>query len=586
MASTTVSRDGVLGRPALWSPSSAPRLFLAGGAAAIALYFTLPPAQQSIAYVGIGFAAVVAIFAGALLRPPAVRVPWYLFACGFLCEIGGDAVFTIYELGLGREPPMPSTADALYLAGYPLIALGIVLLVRQLGGQTSRVAQLDMAIVFVAVATVQWVFFAGSYVGESLADGAQLVSMAYPSMGVLLLVGFVQLIVGPAKRSATYWLLVASVVLWVTADEIYGLTIDTYVSGSWIDGLWLGSYVIWAVAALGVSSDEVLLRDQRVVPRLTSARVGMLGAALLAAPVAAVVERAMHHRIHVVAEAIGATTIAVLVLVRLTGLLKAVERARTDERLAREQAEEMQRRFADQNERLVELDRLKDEFVSSVSHELRTPLTSICGYAELLLEDVKEEQTRGYVKIVERNAGRLLELVNDLLFAASLQAGGLELRRGPIDLRALVEETVASAARQAESAEVELRVRAEDGLPAIDGDGARLSQVVTNFVSNAIKFTPAGGRVDIAVCRQNGHVLLEVSDTGIGIPEEELGHLFERFFRAQTALERHIPGTGLGLYISKAIVDAHGGRVAVRSVVGKGTTFALELPVRDSEAAA
>jgi signal transduction histidine kinase len=325
------------------------------------------------------------------------------------------------------------------------------------------------------------------------------------------------------------------------------------------------------MAALGVSSDEAKLRDHRPVPKLTSARIALLGAALLAAPAVAVVERVLGHRPHVVAGAIGASVIAVLVLVRLTGLLNAVERARADERRAREQAEAMQRRLAEQNERLLELDRLKDEFVSSVSHELRTPLTSICGYAELLLDDVEHEQARGYVKTVERNAHRLLELVNDLLFAARMQAGGLELRTGPVELRALVEDAVVTAAPQAESAGVELRLSAEDAVPLIDGDEARLAQVVTNFVSNAIKFTPADGRV-----------LVEVSDTGIGIPEQELGHLFERFFRAQTALDRHIPGTGLGLYISEAIVDAHGGEISVSSAEDKGTTFALALPVREA----
>jgi signal transduction histidine kinase len=424
------------------------------------------------------------------------------------------------------------------------------------------------------------VLLVDTYVGDSMPDGAQLVSMAYPSMDVLLLVGLVQLILGPAKRSATYWILVASTTLWVLGDELYGLTLDTYSSGSWIDAFWLGSYVLWGVAALGVSSDEAQLRDHRPVPKLTSARVALLGAALLAAPAVAVVERVLGHRPHVIAEAIGASVIAVLVLVRLTGLLNAVERARADERRAREQAEEMQRRLAEQNERLLELDRLKDEFVSSVSHELRTPLTSICGYAELLVDDVEDEQARGYVRIVERNAHRLLELVDELLFAARMQAGGLELRTGPVDLRALVEDAVVSAAPQAESAGVELRLSAENAVPVVDGDEARLARVVTNFVSNAIKFTPVGGRVDVTLRRQNGRVLVEVSDTGIGIPEEELGHLFERFFRAQTALERHIPGTGLGLYISKAIVDAHGGEISVSSAEGEGTTFALELPAR------
>jgi signal transduction histidine kinase len=565
------------GRAVLRRDVPPPVLLVLFGAVVIPVYLLLPGDAQSVLYVVIGLIAVGAMLAGAFMRPAGRRLPWFLFAAGFLCEIGGDITFTVYELGFDREPPTPSIADALYLSGYPLLVLGLVLLVRRLGGLTSRVALLDMAIVFVAVATVQWVFFVGPYIDEPHAASERLVGIAYPCMEVILLVGFAQLLVGPARRSATYWLLVASATLWIAADEIYGLSTGSYEGGAWIDALWLGSYVLWGAAGLH-SRHAAPVRAGVALPRFTSARAVLLGAALVAAPATAVVERALGHHVHVGAEALGATVIAVLVLVRLSGLLKAVDRARDDEREARVAAESMHRQLAAQNDRLRELDRLKDEFVASVSHELRTPLTSISGYAELLLEEGLDDAHRGYVAVVERNAHRLLELVNDLLLAARLQAGGVDLRKQPFDLHAVVQESLESVARQAEAGGVELRLDAGEPLPSVDGDAARVAQVVTNLLSNAIKFTPSGGRVDLTLAARDGVVSFRVADTGIGIPEDELERLFERFFRSQTALERHIPGTGLGLYITKAIVEAHGGRISVESAAGEGTAFLVELP--------
>ena len=131
---------------------------------------------------------------------------------------------------------------------------------------------------------------------------------------------------------------------------------------------------------------------------------------------------------------------------------------------------------------------------------------------------------------------------------------------------------------EAEAAEVDLRVHEAEMIPEIEGERDRLAQLFDNLLSNAIKFTPRGGRVDISLGGSNGKAVIEVSDTGIGISEEERLHLFERFFRTQVVLDRQIPGTGLGLYISKAIVEAHGGRIGVHSLEGLGTTFVVELP--------
>jgi len=552
---------------------------MGAGVLAIAVYFLLPADGQSIFYVVIGACSVAAIFIGSARNlPPEERLPWQLFGLGLAGQVAGDAIFAVYEVSLDREPPSPSVADVFYLAGYPLLAIGVLLVLRRLGGRTSRTAILDTAIIFSGVALVQWVFFIDPYNHIRFgSEGARLVAMTYPAMDVLLLVALAQLLVGPGGRTVAYRLLLASVALWVVADEVYSLNVSSYQGGDWIDALWLGSYVVWAAAALEPSMAHIAEPDRRRLPRLTSARLALLAAALFTAPLALLIERAAHHRVHAFVIALGGAALAALVLLRLAGLVHAVERAGVAERVARRESEQAQQLLAYQNQQLLEIDRLKDEFVSSISHELRTPLTSIAGYAELLLEEEEDAGKRGHLAIVGRNADRLLALVSDLLFAARLQYGRLELERSPVDLRTLVQQAIDSARPRAQAAAVELHLETVD-VPSIQGEPAKLAQLIDNLVSNAIKFTPRDGRVGVRLTARDTMIRIEVSDTGIGIPDAERERLFERFFRAQSALEQQIQGTGLGLYISKAIVDAHGGRIGVDSAPGEGTTFVVELP--------
>jgi PAS domain S-box-containing protein len=233
-----------------------------------------------------------------------------------------------------------------------------------------------------------------------------------------------------------------------------------------------------------------------------------------------------------------------------------------------------------QNDRLRELDRLKDEFVAAVSHELRTPLTSILGYLELVLDDTDrlDDQHRQFLDVAERNANRLLRLVGDLLFVAQVDADKLTLARSELELDALVEECVEAAGPRAAEGGVTLGSETELE-SALSGDPARLAQLVDNLISNAIKFTPAGGRVDVRLARSNGSAVLEVEDTGMGISADEQTHLFERFYRTRSAGENAIPGTGLGLSIAQEIAQAHGGHIGVTSEEGVGTTFRVELPL-------
>ena len=252
------------------------------------------------------------------------------------------------------------------------------------------------------------------------------------------------------------------------------------------------------------------------------------------------------------------------------------------ERVARTDAEAAQRALAEQNERLRELDRLKDEFISLVSHELRTPLTSIRGYLELLLDggagDLSDDQAR-FLAVVDRNSRRLMHLVGDLLFLAQIEAGKLALELGEVDLDHLVAECVEAAKPVADEKGIELTASVEQ-IPSMVGDRSRLGQVLDNLVSNALKFTNEGGAVSIRISSHRGEAVVEVEDNGMGIAPEEQAQLFERFYRSSEATERAIPGTGLGLTIAKAIVERHEGAIEVESTPGQGTTMRVRLPVR------
>jgi PAS domain S-box-containing protein len=254
------------------------------------------------------------------------------------------------------------------------------------------------------------------------------------------------------------------------------------------------------------------------------------------------------------------------------------ERLLARERNARADAEYARALVEEQNERLRQLDVLKDEFVASVSHELRTPLTSISGYLELVLEAgrLTEEQEQ-FLRVVGRNAERLLRVVGDLLFVAQLKSSTVVLERAPVDLADLLGSAVQSVAPLAHDRGIELELDCA-AFPPLDGDAGRLGQMIDNLLTNALKFTPRGGRIEVRGFERDGAVCVQVVDTGMGISQADQERLFERFFRTSQAQAEAIQGTGLGLSIVAAIVEAHGGSIEVESEPGVGTTFTVVLP--------
>jgi PAS domain S-box-containing protein len=233
-----------------------------------------------------------------------------------------------------------------------------------------------------------------------------------------------------------------------------------------------------------------------------------------------------------------------------------------------------------------EAERAKDDFFALVSHELRTPLTSIIGYTDLVAEveaDRLSEQGRDFLEIIRRNAGREMRLVADLLLLVKIREGtfAVDLDESA-DLERIVGESVEAARPAAGRREISLSSSIAS-TPRLRGDPHRLGQVVDNLISNAIKFTPIGGQVDVRLASSNGTAAIEVADTGAGVPDEERDRLFDRLYRASGATRAHVPGLGLGLTIVKAIVDAHGGTVGLASGEDGGTTFRVELPLTRKE---
>jgi PAS domain S-box-containing protein len=230
---------------------------------------------------------------------------------------------------------------------------------------------------------------------------------------------------------------------------------------------------------------------------------------------------------------------------------------------------------------LRDADRLKSEFLASMSHELRTPLNSIIGYTEIMLMGIDSEldsELREDVQAIYDNGKHLLRIINDVLDLAKIEAGRLEMNMDEVPVEALIDQASSSVAGLLINKPVEFNVEVEEDLPVIRGDQVRLNQILNNITSNAVKFTEEG-HITLRAFSDDGWVCLEVEDTGIGIKEDNLERIFDRFQQIDGSNARQQEGTGLGLAITRHLVQLHGGTIGVQSKVGEGSTFTVRLPM-------
>lgn len=325
-----------------------------------------------------------------------------------------------------------------------------------------------------------------------------------------------------------------------------------------------GQIVGWLLPDSAMMRSERAGFEQAFLGRVRQAiLVGALGAAAAALALSILLARTLTHPIH---ELIAATR----ALAR--GELGRQVPVRADDELGQLAAS-----FNQMSQDLARASQLRRQMTADIAHELRTPLSLIMGYTEGL-SDGKLQPAPETFAIMHDEAQRLNRLVEDLRTLSLAEAGELPLMRQPLAPQALLEHVALAYAARAENQNISLQVQTSPDLPSVNVDRDRMAQVLGNLISNALRYTPAGGQINLAAQTSAGKVLLSVQDTGVGIAVEDLPHVFDRFYRGDKSRSRQEGESGLGLAIARSLVEMHGGTITVASTPGQGATFTITLP--------
>ncbi len=512
-------------------------------------------------------------------RDPRMRSAWRWIAAasGFLVAAYGSTVG--YQLVTGVVP-FPSIVDIFFLLFYPLFLIGILRFPTQRESRHARLRLgLDAATIVLAGGSIVWYLVLGPTVA---AGGSNLlirvVSGAYPTGDLLQIFAMARLLTRvrtPAIQIPLRFL-AAALLAGVVGDVLFGW-LQFHPSARGLLAAHFSLVLAAALALLAATSQRVVGAPSTLVvaDEPSDARRGNAIWLPYFAPLV-VLGLLVHSQLRGSFFSRLSLTIAAGVVMLLVALRQLAARREliAAHRVTNEQAEELRHVVVE----LEDAQRIKEEFIALVSHELRTPLTSIRGYTELLLEEALTEDQRDYANVVDRNSERLLNVVNDLLLVEQIQSGTMPLELGEVLLDDLIEQAGEAAEPLATSKHIDFEIVTDPGL-ATNGDASRLGQVFDNLISNALKYTPEGGTVSLTTTRIGENALIEVVDSGIGIPEAEQVQMFDSFFRSSNARLAAIPGTGLGLVVTRGIVEGHGGTIGFESTEGVGTTFRVVIPL-------
>ena len=549
-------------------------LYLLVGVLATGVYFLLPSAStQNILYDLIGFSAVVAVVVGVYMYRPTRLLQWYVLALGLLMLVLGEVVFTYYENVLGIESPFPSVADAFYLVAMPCLAAGLVLMHRRSvpAHQWAHLTHLVDALIIATVAgMLSWIFLMEPQTHDqthSLLE--RIISISYPLMDLVLLIAVLQLWLVSEKYLLANYLLNVSFASLLIADTAYAATLmdGTYETGHPLDAGWLLSYVLFGAAALHPSM--VALSEPRPYPetRLTWQRLALLTGTALMAPILLVYQAAFGEDIDVPVIVGGSVVLFLLVAARLAGM---ISKSKRDE-------EEMKKA----NQRLEELALLKADFTAMVAHELGGPLAAIRRLTEVLSAEGSTPETRNYATTaIESEIDALNALIADVQASSAVERDDFRVELRPVPLSELLADAETFSHTLPTDHPVDFVFNPNLALyERVVADPERIGQVLRNLLSNAAKYSPEGVPIELRVQRNLDHVRFEVADHGPGIHPEDVVRIFEKFGRGRDRDGKKIPGVGLGLYLSRGIVQAHGRDITVSSVPGEGAIFGFELEV-------
>ncbi|MDP9295254.1 MAG: HAMP domain-containing histidine kinase [Actinomycetota bacterium] len=553
--------------------------YIAGGLVVTAFYLAEP---KGPIFNLIGLSGVGAILIGVRLNHPPSRAPWYLFALGQLLFLFGDIVAYNHRRLFGTDLPFPAISDLFYLAVYPCLIAGVVLLARHRNVERAETGFADAFIVAIGAGVLSWIYLISPYTHSTDLTALQkIVSIAYPLMDLLLLMALVRLAVGPGHRGGAFYLLVSGVGCLLVTDAIYGWMVANlpggYTNGGLLDGGWAAFYILWAAAALHPSMREVADRGAEESHRRSlRLRLTLLAAASIATPAVQVVESLRGRPVDSPIAGICSATLFILVFVRVNGLMVDVNELKRTQGKLRHSQEELEaalQRERQASTRLRQLDEVKNTFLSAVSHELRSPLTFILGTSGLLekhIDSLPPEEVREMVGHTRRSAKKLQSLLDDLLDVERLRQGRITLEREPVDIAELAERVVEDLGTQDEHPVIVDVPHME-----ILVDASKIERVLSNLISNAFKYCPPESRIWVREEHSSDGIILIVEDEGDGIAESDREVIFDAFERVDA---QGSSGTGIGLSLVSKFADMHGGRAWVEERRGGGASFHVLLP--------